>query len=129
MTGPSYGWLVYRRYCANRRERIAQCSHSPSGRGRRDPLIVFVGEAALEVWLQLSRPAGYVPGTVRRLRAQQVIHGAGLHVLFAGAFAGCTVMVLVLVQLLDFPFEGGLHLSNIDFVRLLNEVSQMLAGR
>ncbi|HEY2050725.1 MAG TPA: hypothetical protein VGH03_15400 [Caulobacteraceae bacterium] len=57
------------------------------------------------------------------------VEGAGLHVLFAGAFAGCTVMVLVLVQLLDFPFEGGLHLSNIDFVRLLNEVSQISAGR
>ena len=56
------------------------------------------------------------------------VEDAGLHVLFAGAFAGCTVMVLVLVQLLDFPFEGGLHLSNADFVRLTAEVSQMVAG-
>ncbi|HEX4742879.1 MAG TPA: hypothetical protein VH353_16245 [Caulobacteraceae bacterium] len=57
------------------------------------------------------------------------VEGAALHVIFAGAFAGCTVMVLVLVQLLDFPFEGGLSLGNSDFVRLLQEVSQMTAGR
>ncbi|HEY1929192.1 MAG TPA: DUF4239 domain-containing protein [Caulobacteraceae bacterium] len=56
------------------------------------------------------------------------VEDAGLHVLFAGAFAGCTVMVLVLVDLLDFPFEGGLHLSNTDFVRLTAEVTQMVAG-
>ncbi|HSZ49976.1 MAG TPA: DUF4239 domain-containing protein [Caulobacteraceae bacterium] len=56
------------------------------------------------------------------------VEDAALHVLFAGAFAGCTVMVLVLVELLDFPFEGGLHLSNTDFVRLTAEVSQMVAG-
>jgi Protein of unknown function (DUF4239) len=57
------------------------------------------------------------------------VEGTGLHGLFAGAFTGCTVMILVLVQLLDFPFEGALSLSHADFVRLLAEVSQMVAGR
>lgn len=57
------------------------------------------------------------------------VEGAGLHVLFAGAFTGCTVMVLVLVQLLDFPFEGALSLGDTDFVKLLGEVTEMVAGR
>jgi len=57
------------------------------------------------------------------------VEGAGLHGMFAGAFAGCTVMILVLVQLLDFPFEGALSLGKADFVKLLGEVSQMVAGR
>lgn len=57
------------------------------------------------------------------------VEGSALHVLFAGAFTGCTVMVLVLVQLLDFPFEGALSLGDSDFVKLLGEVSQMVAGR
>jgi hypothetical protein len=55
------------------------------------------------------------------------IEGPG-HMVFASAFTGCTVMVLVLVQLLDFPFEGALALSNADFVKMLGEVSTMVAG-
>ena len=45
------------------------------------------------------------------------------HIIFACAFAACTVLVLVLVRMLDFPFEGALALSNSDFVKMLGEVS------
>jgi hypothetical protein len=55
------------------------------------------------------------------------LEGPG-HMMFASAFTGCTVMVLVLVRLLDFPFEGALTLSNADFVKVLAEVSSMVAG-
>jgi Protein of unknown function (DUF4239) len=55
------------------------------------------------------------------------LEGPG-HMLFASAFTGCTVMVLVLVRLLDFPFEGALTLSNADFVKVMGEVSSMVAG-
>lgn len=55
------------------------------------------------------------------------LEGPG-HMLFASTFTGCTVMVLVLVRLLDFPFEGALTLSNADFVKLMGEVSSMVAG-
>jgi hypothetical protein len=41
-----------------------------------------------------------------------------VHLLFAAAFAGCTVLVLVSIQLLDYPFEGALALKNTDFVEL-----------
>jgi hypothetical protein len=51
------------------------------------------------------------------------------HMIFASAFTGCTVMVLVLVRLLDFPFEGALTLPNADFVKVLGEISDMVAGR
>jgi hypothetical protein len=54
------------------------------------------------------------------------IEGFG-HMLFASVFTGCTVMVLVLVRLLDFPFEGALTLSNADFVKMLSEVSALVA--
>jgi hypothetical protein len=50
------------------------------------------------------------------------------HVVFASAFAGCTAFVLVLVRMLDYPFEGALALSNADFQRLLGELSALLAG-
>jgi hypothetical protein len=56
------------------------------------------------------------------------IEGPG-HILFASTFTGCTVMVLVLVRLLDFPFEGALALSNADFVKVLGEISSMVAGQ
>jgi hypothetical protein len=51
------------------------------------------------------------------------------HVLFAGAFTATIVMVLTLVPLLDFPFEGSVSLPPTDFVKLLAEVSAVTAPR
>ena len=48
------------------------------------------------------------------------------HVLFAAIFTGSTVLVLVLVRMLDFPFEGALALPSTDFVKLLGEVSALV---
>ena len=45
---------------------------------------------------------------------------------FAAAFAGCTASVLVLVRMLDFPFEGALALSNADFAKVAREVVELL---
>jgi hypothetical protein len=50
-------------------------------------------------------------------------------VILASAFAASIVMVLILVRMLDYPFEGALALSDEDFVRLQAEVVAMLAGR
>jgi hypothetical protein len=49
-------------------------------------------------------------------------------VVFASSFAALIVAVLVLVRMLDYPFEGALALSNQDFVKLASQVSAMLAG-
>jgi len=49
-------------------------------------------------------------------------------VIFAGSFTGSIVMVLVLVRMLDFPFQGALALDNADFLKLIGEVSGMVAG-
>jgi hypothetical protein len=49
------------------------------------------------------------------------------HMIFASAFTACMVLVLVLVRMLDTPFEGALALSAGDFVKLLGQVSA-LAG-
>jgi hypothetical protein len=50
------------------------------------------------------------------------------HLIFASAFAGCTAFVLVLVRMLDYPFEGALALPNADFQKLIGELAAMLAG-
>jgi hypothetical protein len=50
------------------------------------------------------------------------------HFLFASIFTATTVMVLVLVALLDFPFEGAVSLAPTDFVKLLADTSRMVAA-
>jgi hypothetical protein len=50
------------------------------------------------------------------------------HMVLAGAFTGCTILVLVLMKMLDYPFEGALALGNDDFVKLLGRVSVLAAG-
>ena len=50
------------------------------------------------------------------------------HMIFACAFAACTVLVLVLVRMLDFPFEGALALPDTDFLKLLGEVTLLARG-
>jgi hypothetical protein len=54
--------------------------------------------------------------------------GSG-HVLLASAFTATIVMVLMLVALLDFPFEGSVSLPPADFVKLITDVSRVMAAR
>jgi len=49
--------------------------------------------------------------------------------IFACSFTASIAAVLVLVRMLDFPFEGALALGNADFVKLGGEISQLLASR
>jgi hypothetical protein len=49
-------------------------------------------------------------------------------ILFGTTFAISIAMVLVLVRMLDYPFEGALALGNEDFVKLIGEL-QGLLGR
>jgi hypothetical protein len=48
------------------------------------------------------------------------------HMVFAGIFAAS--IVLVLVRMLDYPFEGPLTLSSSDFVTLMQRVAVLSAG-
>jgi hypothetical protein len=50
------------------------------------------------------------------------------HVLLAWLFTATTVMVLVLVALLDSPFEGSVSLAPTSFVTLIADTSKMVAG-
>jgi multidrug efflux pump subunit AcrB len=50
------------------------------------------------------------------------------HILFAATFTACTVLVLVLVRMLDFPFEGALALNDADFVKLLGQATALARG-
>ncbi len=46
--------------------------------------------------------------------------------LFAAIFTGAMTMVLLLVQMLDFPFEGALALPPTDFIKLLGQSTVVL---
>jgi hypothetical protein len=49
------------------------------------------------------------------------------HFFFTAAFATSVALILILVRMLDYPFEGALTLSNDDFVRTVERV-RMLTG-
>ena len=51
------------------------------------------------------------------------------HMFLTAAAAGSTAAALVLLRMLDFPFEGALALNNGDFVKMTGEVAGILAGR
>lgn len=50
------------------------------------------------------------------------------HMVFAGVFAASVAMVLVLVRMLDLPFEGALALPDSDFLKLIGQVSTLIPG-
>jgi hypothetical protein len=47
------------------------------------------------------------------------------HLLFTVVFAVSVALVLILVRMLDYPFEGALALSNADFVTTLEHVRSL----
>jgi hypothetical protein len=50
------------------------------------------------------------------------------HLALAGACAGSVALVLVLVRMLDLPFEGALALPDTDFVKLFDQVTILAKG-
>jgi hypothetical protein len=56
------------------------------------------------------------------------VESPAVQIMFAGAFTGGTVSVLVLVRMLDYPFEGALTLNNADFAKLIGEVAKLVVG-
>jgi hypothetical protein len=50
-------------------------------------------------------------------------------VFFAGTFTLSIVMVLVLVRMLDYPFQGALAIGNDNFVLLHEQIAGLLASR
>lgn len=48
-------------------------------------------------------------------------------ILFGSTFAVTIAMVLVLVQMLDYPFEGALALGSEDFMKLHGQIADLLA--
>ena len=51
-----------------------------------------------------------------------------LHIALSAGFAACIVLVLVLVAMLDYPFEGDLALDNGWFVHLLGQLRALAAA-
>jgi len=48
------------------------------------------------------------------------------HFFFTAVFATSIVLVLILVRMLDYPFEGALTLSNDDFVKTIERVTMQI---
>jgi len=47
------------------------------------------------------------------------------HLIFTAVFTASVVLVLILVRMLDYPFEGALRLSNDDFVKTIEHVTAL----
>src|SRR5262249_43806900 len=50
------------------------------------------------------------------------------HLSFTAIFATSIVLVLIVVRMLDYPFEGALTLSNADFAKTIERVNGMGAA-
>jgi hypothetical protein len=50
------------------------------------------------------------------------------HLLFTAVFATSVVLLLILLKMLDYPFEGALTLSNADFVKTIERVSTTMGA-
>jgi Protein of unknown function (DUF4239) len=48
------------------------------------------------------------------------------HLFFTAVFTTSVVLVLILVRMLDYPFEGALRLSNDDFARTIQRVTMLI---
>jgi hypothetical protein len=48
-----------------------------------------------------------------------------VHLLFTSSFTSSVVLLLILIRMLDYPFEGALALSNSDFVKTIERVTQL----
>ncbi|MBA3811643.1 MAG: DUF4239 domain-containing protein [Caulobacteraceae bacterium] len=50
------------------------------------------------------------------------------HLILGAGYAASIVLVLVLVRMLDYPFEGALALGDSDFVKTFGEVGSLIKG-
>ena len=53
---------------------------------------------------------------------------APTHVILTALFAASMAIVLVLVRMLDYPFEGAMALPDLDFVKTLGQVSSFISS-
>jgi hypothetical protein len=51
-----------------------------------------------------------------------------VHLFFPVAFSTSVILVLIVVRMLDYPFEGALTLSNSDFIKTIAHVSALVGG-
>ena len=78
----------------------------------------------LAIWIVLIGMAVILDGFL--LFAGTEIRG---HMFLTAAAAGSTAAALVLLRMLDYPFEGALAIGDTDLVKMTGEVAAMLAGR
>jgi hypothetical protein len=50
-----------------------------------------------------------------------------VHLLFTSSFTASVALLLIVIRMLDYPFEGALTLSNSDFIKTIERVT-LLTG-
>ena len=110
----------------------------PTDQARQDSILALLTEAHAQretrifqvsqalpkaVWLVLIIYTLILVGCVVLAGVESALGQA----VFAGAFTGCIVMVLVVVRLLDYPFEGALALANADYLKASSEITELIA--
>jgi uncharacterized protein YbaA (DUF1428 family) len=78
----------------------------------------------LVIWLVLSFYAAVLVAFVLLAGVESRV----AHLSFTAIFTASVVLVLLVVQLLDYPFEGALKLSNADFVRTIDNIKPLLGA-
>lgn len=48
-----------------------------------------------------------------------------IHIILATLFCACTVLVLISIRLLDYPFEGALAITNNGFGELAHQIDEL----
>jgi hypothetical protein len=48
-----------------------------------------------------------------------------VHLLFTTSFTSSMVLLLILIRMLDYPFEGALALGNSDFIKTIERVTRL----
>jgi hypothetical protein len=85
----------------------AGVAQSLAGTGRHGIAGPGVGDGAIVVFLERKRIG---------------------HFLFTAVFATSVLLLLILLKMLDYPFEGALTLSSADFVKTIERVSTTMGG-
>lgn len=74
------------------------------------------------IWLVMSFYAAVLVVFVLLAGVESLV----VHLLFTALFTASVVLVLILIGMLDYPFEGALTLSNADFFKTIERVTVLL---
>ena len=110
----------------------------PSELALRNQIIALLSEAHAQREIRTFQITAALPGFIWGVLILMAIVLDGFllfagtetrsHIFLASAAAGCTAAALVMVRMLDYPFEGGLALVNDDFIKLASQAARLASS-